>query len=101
MNLAFCKNREAIIEKSSADYEASILQKNRFELYVLRNKKSELVNSYMKGVNPVYNPILLGDELKRLRCSVLKRTSQMTFYLISKIGTHLFESINVDRRGIQ
>ena len=91
--------------KDSRDYNEKIIQLKRFERFILfdHKKASSEKSKYGRSIQaqvPVYDPKMIRQELERLRCRLLKIPTQMTFYLLSKIGTHSMEGLYVDRVGL-
>ena len=56
---------------------------------------------FQNGIQHGYNKKLVQKELKRVRASFYKRSTQITFYIFSKIANQLAETLNIDKRGIQ
>ena len=48
-----------------------------------------------------YDEKVISKELERLRCSLEKKPSQFSFYMISKIAQHMLEGIYVDHVGVK
>ena len=78
--------------KKSQIYEQKILNEARFYDFFKQANTAKKVHIYDKN--------LILNELKRVRCQILKATTFSTFYVLSKLMRQQVESMHVDRKSV-